>query len=97
MEKGMAGVFLHNPMAEFTTDNGGMDTDMEKEILELFFWGTDDTYGTFLKTMNSIAGDRAGVRQALDYIHSYKGNGWNSYPNELKQYEWLQKLLPRLR
>lgn len=70
---------------------------MEKEISELFFLGTDDTYGTFLKTMNSIAGDRAGVRQALDYIHSYKGNGWNTYPNEVKQYEWLQKLLPRLR
>lgn len=31
MEKGMVGVFIHTPMGEFTTDNGGMDTAMGKE------------------------------------------------------------------
>jgi len=69
---------------------------MEKEILDLYFWGTEDTYERFLKTMNSIAGTRAGVRQALDYIQQYKGNSW-TLPNEPKQFEWLQKLLPGLK
>jgi hypothetical protein len=45
--------------------------------------------------MNDLAGSRAGVRQALDYIQKYKGDYWNQ-PNELKQLEWLQKLLPGL-
>jgi hypothetical protein len=49
-----------------------------------------------LKTINSIAGDRPGVRQALDYIKKYKGDFWNQ-PNEQKQFEWLQKLLPGLK
>jgi predicted nucleotidyltransferase len=69
---------------------------MEKDIINLIYWGNEDTYERFLKTLNSIAGDRAGVRQALDYIQKYKGDYWNR-PNELKQLEWLQKLLPGLK
>lgn len=69
---------------------------MEKDIINLIYWGNEDTYERFLKTLNSIAGNRAGARQALDYIQKYKGDYWNQ-PNELKQLEWLQKLLPGLK
>ena len=69
---------------------------MEKQILDLYNWGNEDTYERFLKTMNSIAGNRPGVRQALDYIQQYKGNGWTP-SNEAKQFEWVQKLLPGLK
>ena len=69
---------------------------MEKDILNLIFWGDEDTYERFLKTLNSIAGNRPGVRQALDYINQYKGNSWTA-PNEQKQFEWLQRLLPELK
>lgn len=68
---------------------------MEKDIINLIFWGNEDTYERFLKTLNRIAGDRAGVRQALDYIDQYKGN-WYTEPNETKQFQWLQRLLPGL-
>lgn len=69
---------------------------MEKEILNITFWGNEDTYSGFLKVLNSIAGHRTGVRQALDYIEGYKGN-WLTSLNETKQFEWLQKLLPGLK
>jgi predicted nucleotidyltransferase len=69
---------------------------MEKEILNIPFWGNEDTYSGFLKVMESIAGNRAGVRQALDYIQQYKG-GFFTQPNEQKQFKWLQKLLPGLK
>lgn len=69
---------------------------MEKDIINLIYWGNEDTYERFLKTLNSIAGNRAGVRQALDYIQQYKGS-WSTQPNEAKQFEWLQKLLPGLK
>lgn len=62
---------------------------MEKEIINLIFWGNEDTYERFLKTLNNIAGSRAGVRQAVDYINEYKYRG-----SVQKQEEWLQKLLP---
>jgi predicted nucleotidyltransferase len=68
---------------------------MEKQIIDLSFWGVD-TYNAFLNTMDSIAGNKAGVRQALDYIKRYKGN-WCTQSNEQKQFEWLQKLLPGLK
>lgn len=69
---------------------------MEKNIINLSYWGNQDTYERFLKTLNSIAGGRPGVRQALDYIQQYKGN-WSQAANEMKQFEWLQKLLPGLK
>lgn len=69
---------------------------MEKDIINLIYFGTEDTYTRFLKTMNSIAGNRPGVRQALDYIQKYKGS-WMEAANEAKQYEWLQRLLPGLK
>jgi hypothetical protein len=50
----------------------------------------------FLGVMNDMAGDCTGVQQALDYIKKYKGDYWN-LPNEQKQLEWLEKLLPGLK
>lgn len=69
---------------------------MEKSIINLSYWGNEDTYERFLKTLNSIAGNRPGVRQALNFIQQYKGD-WFTQPNELKQFEWLQRLLPGLK
>ena len=69
--------------------------EMEKEILSLGFWSNKDLYSKFLSTINNIAGDFAGVRQALDYIEKYKGD-WFNNPNEEKQLQWLQRLLPEL-
>lgn len=68
---------------------------MEKRIVDLIYWGNENTYERFLKTMNSIAGNYPGVRQALDYIEKYKGD-WFTEPNYEKQYQWLRKLLPGL-
>ncbi len=69
---------------------------MEKEIINLVYWGNENTYERFLKTLNSIAGNRAGVKQALEYIQHYKGS-WSQAANETKQFEWLQRLLPGLK
>jgi predicted nucleotidyltransferase len=69
---------------------------MEKEIISiLFLWG-DNLYDKFISVLDRIAGNRPGVRQAIDYIKKYKGDMWNS-PNEQKQFEWLQRLLPGLK
>lgn len=70
--------------------------EMEKWIVDRHFYSGDNLYDKFLSVMNDMAGDRAGVRQALDYIKKYKGD-WYNQPNELKQLEWLQKLLPGLK
>ncbi len=69
---------------------------MERDIINLIYWGNEDTYERFLKTLNSIAGNRPGVRQALEYIQHYKGS-WSQQANESKQLEWLQRLLPGLK
>ncbi len=45
---------------------------MENEIVNLMYWGTENTYERFLKTLNSIAGHRNGVRQALGNIYQYQ-------------------------
>lgn len=68
---------------------------MEKNILNVFAWGNEDTYQRFLITISNIAGNKPGVRQALEYIKKYKGD-WFTAANEEKQFEWLQKLLPGL-
>lgn len=68
---------------------------MEKDILLHWYWSTDNTYDRFLKTLNSIAGNYSGVRQAIDYIRQYEGNYYTE-PNYVKQRQWLQKLLPGL-
>lgn len=69
---------------------------MEKWILDRYFFYGDNLYDKFLSILNDMAGNRPGVRQALDYIKQYKGN-WNQQANETKQLEWLQKLLPGLK
>lgn len=69
--------------------------EMEKEILSLGYWSVKNLYNQFLKTLDDIAGDIAGVDQALDYIEKYKGDMFND-ENEEKQLQWLQKLLPGL-
>lgn len=69
---------------------------MEKQIVNSFFWHGDSLYDKFLSVLDNTAGSRPGVRQALDYIKQYKGD-WFTQPNEQKQFEWLQKLLPGLK
>ena len=66
---------------------------MENQIVDLSYWTDKNLYERFLITLDSIAGQLSGVRQALDYIEKYKG-GWFDDPNEEKQLQWLQKLLP---
>lgn len=70
--------------------------EMEKLIVDRYFYSGDNLYDKFLNIMDYLAGDIAGVRQALDYIQKYKGD-WFNQPNEQKQFEWLQKLLPGLK
>jgi len=67
---------------------------MEKDIINLIYWGDEDTYERFLKTMNSFAGNKSGVRQALAFIQKHKGS-CSEPVNEAKQFESLQKLLPK--
>lgn len=69
---------------------------MEKKIIDLVYWGNENTYERFLKTLNSIAGDRKDVRTALNQIEKYKGD-WFTQGDHQQQFAWLQKLLPRLR
>lgn len=68
---------------------------MEKDIVNLVYWGNENTYERFLKTLNSVAGNHNGVRQAMNYIYQYQGSIFNP-PNPQKQLQWLQKLLPGL-
>jgi predicted nucleotidyltransferase len=69
---------------------------MEKWIIDRTFFYGDNLYDKFLSVLADMAGDRPGVKQALNYITQYKGDIWNQ-PNEEKQLEWLQKLLPGLK
>ena len=69
---------------------------MEKEIINNMNLWYVDTYTGFLNTLERIAGNRPGVRQALGYIQQYKGNYFTP-PNKQKEFEWLQRLLPGLR
>jgi predicted nucleotidyltransferase len=48
--------------------------EMEKWIVGRYFYIGDNLYDKFLSVMNDLAGDLAGVRQALDYIQKYKGD-----------------------
>ncbi|MEM7374536.1 MAG: nucleotidyltransferase domain-containing protein [Bacteroidota bacterium] len=69
---------------------------MEKKILNLsawFYW--KNTYEGFMDSLDLVAGDQAGVRDAMRWIREYEGNGWRE-PNEAKQLQWLRKLLPKL-
>lgn len=69
---------------------------MEKNIVNTYFLAGDDLYNKFLNVLDSIAGNRPGVIQALDHIKKYKGD-WFVQPDEQKQWQWLLKLLPGLR
>lgn len=69
--------------------------EMEKWILNRFFYVGDNLYDKFISLLNDLAGDQSRVRQALDWIHEYKGT-WSRNSNEEKQFEWLKKLLPGL-
>lgn len=69
---------------------------MEKDIINTFFWHGDNLYDKFINVLENVADNRAGVRQALNYIKQYKGD-YFTQPNEQKQFEWLQRLLPGLK
>ena len=62
---------------------------LEKQIIELVFWGNENTFGRFLKTINAVGSDFNTVQQALYWIKEYEKRG-----EEHKQVQWLQKLLP---
>jgi hypothetical protein len=69
---------------------------MEKWIVNRTFFHGDNLYDKFLSVLNDLSYYKhSGVRQALDYIKQYKGD-WFNQPNEQKQFEWLQRLLPGL-
>jgi hypothetical protein len=70
---------------------------MEKKIINNWYSysSNDTTYDKFLEVMKLIAGDKPGVKEALDHIKTYKGNFFNE-PNVDKQKEWLKRLLPGL-
>ena len=68
---------------------------MEKEILGSSFSSSNNLYDSFLEILGYIADDLPGVSQALSYISRYQGGIFEA-PNEQKQLEWLQKLLPGL-
>jgi predicted nucleotidyltransferase len=71
---------------------------MEKKIIDSFGWHLTrkDTYTGFVDTLKGIASGHSGVVQAVEYIDKYKGN-WLTTPEENKQLQWLQKLLPGLK
>lgn len=71
--------------------------EMEKWIIERYFYSGDDLYTKFLSVMNDLSShhQNAATKQALSWIKEYQGN-WQRIPNVNKQYEWLQKLLPGL-
>jgi len=69
--------------------------EMEKWIVNRFFYAGDNLYEKFLILLRDMAGDRSGVKQALDRIQDYKGS-WLQEADEQKQFQWLQRLLPGL-
>ncbi len=72
--------------------------EMEKMIVERYFYSGDDLYAKFLSIMEFLAKEHQhpGTIQALGWIKEYKGN-WQRQENQNKQYEWLIKLLPGLK
>lgn len=65
---------------------------MEKDIINTFFWAGDNLYEKFKSVLDNIAGNRPGVRQALNYLKDYEYRD-----DELRKFEWLQRLLPGLK
>lgn len=72
--------------------------EMEKWIVERFFYSGDNLYAKFLSVMNDLAQhhQHEGTKQALNWIREYQGN-WQRQADVNKQFEWLQKLLPGLK
>jgi len=68
---------------------------MEKDIVSLWYFGHENLYDRFLKTLNSIAGDRYDVSHAIRNIRKNEENFWGE-SNKAEQLKWLQKLLPGL-
>lgn len=70
--------------------------EMEKWIVNRYFYSGDDLYTKFLSLLKDMAyNTHKRTAQALDWIEKYQGN-WFHQANEQKQFEWLQILLPRL-
>lgn len=72
--------------------------EMEKWIVDRYFYSGDDLYTKFISVMNDLTlhHNNAGTKQALNWIKEYQGN-WQRPADVNKQYEWLQKLLPGLK
>jgi len=62
---------------------------LEKQIIDLIFWGNENTYSRFLKTIKVIGSDFNTVTNAIYWIKEYEKRG-----EEHKQVQWFQKLLP---
>jgi len=69
---------------------------MEKKIINLWYWGNENTYERFLKTLNSIAGHIPNVKRAINKIRDNEGSIWNEQ-NKDEQLKWLKILLPGLK
>lgn len=69
---------------------------MEKDILDLIFWGNENTYERFLKTLNYMTVGMFKTRQVLKEIEQHKGSLFRKENIEM-QFKCLQRLLPGLR
>lgn len=69
---------------------------MEKNIINLWYWGDENTYERFLKTLNSIAGHIPNVKTAINNIRRNEGSIFR-VQNKEEQLFWLKKILPGLK
>ena len=69
---------------------------MEKDIVSLWYFGHENLYDRFLKTLNSIAGERSDVNTAIRNIKNNQEDFWGN-TNKDEQLRWLQRLLPGLK
>lgn len=69
--------------------------ELEKWIVKRYLFKGDNLYEKFLSIMNDIAGHIPHVNQALKHIRKYQGDR-RTHPDEIKQLQWLKKLLPEL-
>ncbi|GAB3910612.1 SMODS domain-containing nucleotidyltransferase [Mucilaginibacter boryungensis] len=62
---------------------------LERQIIDLIFWGNENTYSRFLKTIEVVGADFRAVKNAVYWIKEYGHRG-----DEYKQAQWIRKLLP---
>lgn len=70
---------------------------MEKGIIDMFFWAGDNLYDKFISVLGNLPNQQSKVTQTLENIKLYRRGSWSTLPNEQKQLEHLQILLPGLK